>query len=410
MLWPDPRQSRHVTSTHPGRAPDILFGAFDRHNFGDMLLPHVLARQLPGRPLRYAGLAERDLSSLGGHRVSALARLVSQPELRAASLIHVGGEILCCEAWEAAVMLLPAGAAGIAAAHFGLRPHERQAWARAQLGTDALAPYTAAPALFPATMPIVYHAVGGVDLDRRDAGLRAEVLGKLRAAAHVSVRDVRTRQILATNGIAARLVPDPAVMVATLFAARIRHRARHGEAARLLAALARGYVAVQFSADFGDDATLDTIAAQLEQARRSSGCDVVLFRAGAAPWHDEMRVYERLAQRMAVPPLLFRSLNIWDICALIAHARGFAGSSLHGRIVAMAFALPRLNLAHPDQVPETSKQAAFAATWDAGGAPGVVAVSDLAAALDSALALARAPMEQAARDLVAAARHGLFLP
>ncbi|MBE0547855.1 MAG: polysaccharide pyruvyl transferase family protein, partial [Rubrivivax sp.] len=35
----------------------ILFGAFDRHNLGDLLFPHIAAALLPGRTLVYAGLA-----------------------------------------------------------------------------------------------------------------------------------------------------------------------------------------------------------------------------------------------------------------------------------------------------------------------------------------------------------------
>ena len=30
------------------RTPIILFGAFDRHNFGDLLLPHIAAALMPG--------------------------------------------------------------------------------------------------------------------------------------------------------------------------------------------------------------------------------------------------------------------------------------------------------------------------------------------------------------------------
>lgn len=51
------------------RPPAILFGAFDRHNLGDLLFPHVAAALLPGRELLFAGLADRDLRALGGHRV-----------------------------------------------------------------------------------------------------------------------------------------------------------------------------------------------------------------------------------------------------------------------------------------------------------------------------------------------------
>jgi len=32
----------------PARSSRVLFGAFDRHNFGDLLFPHLMAALLPG--------------------------------------------------------------------------------------------------------------------------------------------------------------------------------------------------------------------------------------------------------------------------------------------------------------------------------------------------------------------------
>ena len=90
--------------------PTILLGAFDRHNFGDLLFPHIAAALLPGRRLIFAGLAERDLRPFGGHRTHALARLAAEFGNAPVRLIHVGGEILTCEAWHAALMLQPADA------------------------------------------------------------------------------------------------------------------------------------------------------------------------------------------------------------------------------------------------------------------------------------------------------------
>lgn len=55
----------------------VLFGAFDRHNLGDMLFAHVVARLLPGHRLRFAGLAERDLRAYGGHLVESISTVVS---------------------------------------------------------------------------------------------------------------------------------------------------------------------------------------------------------------------------------------------------------------------------------------------------------------------------------------------
>ena len=69
-----------TTAAGARRAPLILFGAFDRHNLGDLLLGRIAAelaaRLLPGRDVRFAGLAARDLRADGGARVQALAELV----------------------------------------------------------------------------------------------------------------------------------------------------------------------------------------------------------------------------------------------------------------------------------------------------------------------------------------------
>ncbi|CDY77410.1 FIG01183875: hypothetical protein [Caballeronia glathei] len=399
-----------VTHARSPDNPTILFGAFDRHNFGDLLFPHVAARLFGHGDFIFAGLAARDLRAWGGHRVEALAPLAARLRERAVNLVHVGGEVLTCDAWEAAVMLLTPDEAQQTIARFATSPGERLAWARAALGHAALAPYAVSRDMFPHAASVIYDAVGGAGLDACAPALRAEVLAKLGAADDISVRDARTQSQLESAGIAARLFPDPAVMVADLFGAHIRQHAQRGELLALSRAFPRGYIAVQFSADFGDDATLGQIAAQLDRYAKRGGLGVVFFRAGAAPWHDDVACYERTAGRMhAAPVKLFRSLNVWDICALIAASRLYLGSSLHGRIVAMAFALPRVNLRHSAPAAQPAKQAAFAATWDDAVSPAAVDVDDIADGIAHALAADPARLRRTARELVIRYRRG-FAP
>ena len=387
--------------------PTILFGAFDRHNVGDLLFPHVAAALMPRQDVLFAGLAGRDLRAFGGHRVVALRQLAAHWQERPVRLLHVGGELLTCDCWQAAVMLLPPEEATAAIARFDARPEERLCWAHEQLGMAALAPYTVSRMLFPRAAALVYNAVGGVDLDACAPALRAEVLANLASADAVSVRDRTTLALLHAAGITACLVPDPAVMVEELFGTRIRQRARQGDVARTRRDFPQGYIAVQFSADFGDDETLAEIAAQLDRAAAASGCGVVFFRAGAAPWHDDLACYRRAAARMRNAAVrLFTALDVWDICALIAHSRVYAGSSLHGRIVAMAFALPRINLRHPADARRLTKQTAFAATWEAPGMAGVVDVRNLEQGIKAAMATDAVQRQHLARELAAQYRQG----
>lgn len=359
-----------------------LFGAFDRHNFGDLLFPHVVTALLPGHAFAYAGLAARDLRAEGGHRVQSLAD--SQP----AHLIHAGGELLTCDAWQAAVMLLDPPAAAAAIARYDHDPLAAAAWAAQQLNTSRRMPYVAARAALAPGGRLIFNAVGGVEWAWLTAAQRDEVKAALRQADWVSVRDQVTQAALREDGIEASLCPDPAVMTAAFFGELIRQPAQQPALQAMRLAFPQGYLACQFSADFADDASLDALAQGLARVVDETRLGLVLFRAGAAPWHDDPVLLGKVQARL--PPAvvrLFPSLHLWDICALIAASRGVVGSSLHGRIVALAYGLPRVSLQPPQQGARPDKRAAFAASWEPPALPGCVEVSQLDTAVMQALAV-----------------------
>jgi hypothetical protein len=348
----------------PTTRPLILFGAFDRHNLGDLLLAHMAVADLAAadsapRPLIFAGLGERDLTPCGGHKVHALATLAREWGDRRADLLHVGGELLTCESYEAAVMLQTPEDADAVIARLSDHPAARRQWARETLGVSAHLPYLAAKALFRHPGQFEYRAVGGVELDRLAPQARDEALTRLREADRISVRDHVTQGHLAAAGIVAELVPDPVSRFPARFGERIRRHAAQGEPAHVRTAFPNGYLAVQFAAEYGDDRSLDRIATHLDEHLDARG--LVLFRAGAAPWHDDLAVYQRLAERLKHRRNhLFQSLDVWDIAALIAGAQGYCGSSLHGWILARAFGVETLPFPLP---PGTAKLAAYVATW-----------------------------------------------
>lgn len=303
----------------------VLFGAFDRHNLGDILLAHMAANGVGAESPVFAGLAARDLRPRSGHRVVALESIAVP-----VTLIHVGGELLDCDAAQAAYMLG--------------EPVPR--WRRR-------APYVVPREALPTGSEVEFRAVGGVGLVQREPAFREEVLAALRTARSASVRDRVTRALLADAGVAATLEPDPVARIAEVFGRRILERTPPS----------RPYLAVQFAAECGDDATLAALAHGLDRI----GLPVVLFRAGAAPWHDDLEPYRRLAARLRVPADIFESLDVWEICGLIARSSGFVGTSLHGRIVAEAFGLRAASLER--EAGAARKLRAYLDTWQPGRVP-----------------------------------------
>jgi hypothetical protein len=162
--------------------PVILFGAWDRHNFGDLLFPHIAQALLPGHETFVAGLAARDMRPHGGHEVQAITQVARAQAGQGAVLLHAGGEILTCGAWQAAAMLLPPEQLQPTLAYLERHPHERAAWVHEALGNADLAPYVAPRVTSLAALRTVYAGIGGVDLVRCEPAMRDEVLAKLKAA------------------------------------------------------------------------------------------------------------------------------------------------------------------------------------------------------------------------------------
>jgi len=385
--------------------PLVLFGAFDRHNFGDLLFPHLMTALLPGQSFEFAGLVERDLQAFGGHRVSALA---ARKDPRPAHLIHVGGELLTCSAYQAAVMLLEPAAAATAVARVDDDPVAAANWAARQLGTSRSLPYVVGRYAVALSGRLIFNAVGGVEWALLPGAQRDEAKAALRQADWLSVRDHVTRGALRREGIEAALCPDPAVMVAECFGEVIHRRQQQGAVKALLDAYPQGYLACQFSADFGDDATLDALAQGIFRASAEAGLGLVLFRAGTAPWHDDPELFEKLQHRLPRGKVrIFPSLHLWDICALIAASRGVVSSSLHGRLVALAYGLPRVSLIPPQQGARPVKTAAFAETWEPDTIPRSVTVGQIEPALRQALALPARLLQENAAQLCVRYRHSL---
>jgi polysaccharide pyruvyl transferase WcaK-like protein len=269
------------------------------------------------------------------------------------------------------------------------------AWTQERLQLQTFAPYVVGRSLFPRAGAIVHNAIGGAELDAVSTAMRVEVREKLAGADSISVRDHRTLAHLQSFGLAADLVPDPAVVVAELFGSHLQARASAGEVLQCRRAFPNGYLALQFSTDFCDDSTLATLAAELDRFVSQSNCGIVMFRAGAAPWHDDIDAYRRLKSIMQSNAVhIFSSLHLWDICALLAHGSAYAGSSLHGRIVATAYALPRITLCRSDTGSGYAKHAAYTDTWERGQRDTLAEPALLCAALLQAIRTANIEREQ----------------
>jgi polysaccharide pyruvyl transferase WcaK-like protein len=393
------------TGTRPPPRVAVV-GAFDRFNYGDLLFAAVMERMLRGAadPARvdFYALVRRDLRHLGGPRTRPLKELFRPGELPDGSVVIVaGGEVLDA-GWGHT--LETAGSAPLVFLlrrvnqYLGCRAADRLS--RWLAGTPLEEPWVLAPSDFPSRVRVAYNAVGGASLDRLPAEVRARVEEKLAQATYLSVRDERTRELLEAGQLAgrARLAPDSVVLLASLYPPASLEERAVPPVRELVRQHAGGYLCFQINKNLGSGQGR-LLAAQLEAIYRCHGLAAVLLPIGRARFHEDQVPLAEVRQHLRTPAVLAAGeLTTHDITYLIASARAYAGTSLHGAITALAYGVPSLGL-----TPSVPKQAAFFRTWGIPGRCGV-ALEEIAAQLPAVLAVPRPDLERKGAELVAAAR------
>ena len=75
----------------------------------------------------------------------------------------------------------------------------------------------------------------------------------------------------------------------------------------------------------------------------------MLFRAGSAKNHDKLKGLTGMQLALNkkcsnIPVVVYKDLHIFRICALIAGAQLIVATSLHCRIVALVYNVPRITI------------------------------------------------------------------
>ena len=196
-------------------------------------------------------------------------------------------------------------------------------------------------------------------------------MAALRGAAAITVRDHGSSRLLSDLGVEHRLLPDAVHALGVLDPVERDPTRRDARSCR---SRARG------CACSGHARVARALARSPQLARRP----VRLLPAGTATGHDSIRDYEAVAR--AARGLDVEILRERRPLALVDHirrARVVIGTSLHVRIVAAAYGVPRVSLAKP-------KPTRYARLWDP-GMPFGVALGELDAAVEAALARAARP-------------------
>lgn len=313
--------------------PDaILFGAFERHNFGDLLMGFAFERLLSQKGVKtiHASILDNDLSPYGGTRVHSIFSLLANGMDPDIPILHVGGETGSCTFLEALACDSPT------ALPFHLKDiisHE----VHQKLGTDRPFPYLTPPKerinqVAKTWGNRLFYGIGLSKLPD-DNGQKEDLKATLAAARLISFRDANSLSHGRSIGIAqATYAPDIVLSI--------------GQLMPVTRPMEPDYLLMHFKGDYLRRNAADLIQALSQVAPRFNG-GLKLGVAGTASYHDSLDDYywfKKLAEEADVFIEVLPSVDILTICQQIAKAAAVISTSLHYRIVARAYGVPRLTM------------------------------------------------------------------
>jgi hypothetical protein len=322
----------------------LLVGAFERDNFGDLLYLLLSRHYFRSAAVSAAAPIAADMSDLVDQRIEAYG-----PLLRRHKFDHVwtvGGEVGGVTPASAFKMSAPPHLLEL----FATSPDREQVLREAFGGPLPASPYVPGLVGYPRNLftRIGVNSVGLSAAEKLSAPSRYSLLSTLRRARPVSVRDAASSRYLTKQRVSHSLVPDLVHSIA------VTHRTRPSNNS--------DYAVVQASEEFLASVSEDAFTRSIASLSRREGLNIRFFAAGTASGHDSFSAYRRLAavMRRTSPEIsisVSKAQRPWDRVEEIRRAGLWLGTSLHGRIVACAYGVPRVSL-------DVDKVNTYAGTWD----------------------------------------------
>lgn len=343
----------------------LIIGAFDRYNYGDLLFPLIIEKQLDTYPVNFHyeffGLVESDLSREGGKPTLDLKTFYKECNNpgQKVSIIVAGGEALGVT-WNSLLAALNKPFQRIHKHHVRItKLLNLNLIARKILKGKTTLPFVFDKDDFQSVNKVILNSLGGSGIKPSLFERFKFLKKKLQNADYMAVRDNITLDNLKQNGVNAYLFPDSAILMSEFYPLETLEKSVTPEVQKYVKKNQGNYVFFQVNkkTTVGKEGL---IATELDQIYRNDHTEICLCPVGKALNHDDHEALQAVKIKMESPSTYFDADNIWDIMYLIANSKAYIGTSLHGAITSMSYNVPHVGLI-------VEKLDAYLNTWGVGG-------------------------------------------
>lgn len=320
----------------------IIYGAFDRYNYGDNLMPLLTIEYIKEFNPSLNEKFDIILSSITSSNLSEYACAetigINKINTKDSTIIVVGGEVIGARKETLFAHNIKSQIA------YSIILRLKYRFPRLYRGLVNLVQNEISN--FPYIVErngnetILYNTVGGtVPSDVKE---RERILSALGDAKFISVRDQRTLFEL-KNFKHCRLAPDSVQIAAHFFS-------DNSKLYPLISATVKDlenstYIIFQASPfKLSESDATEALVEAIKKVYSKTEIRVLLLPIGYATGHDDLDLLKTVNNKIPELTELVYPLNVWEIMFCIKHSQCFYGTSLHGMITALSFGVPHYNI------------------------------------------------------------------
>jgi len=366
----------------------ILYGAFDRHNYGDLLFPLVMEKMLsekfPEKRIVIAGLIDSDLTEFNALPTVSIKKALKQSK-QDVTVILAGGDVVSCDWLSAYSYLLSDFSFSIFQRIFARYiPKLTEKIIKNTIGLKSDNPFDLTSKDLSSNMKLVYNSVGATAVSSIEGEAAKSLASALNNANYVTVRDEFSCENIKRIGANVNdIYPDSATVMSTIFSNEEINNKTGNKAKLIINELKNQYLVFQISSAHSAGLEED-FAKNLTKIANERNLTIVFIAIGNAAGHSDSHGIEKIKRHLdsKIKVLEYLDGGVFDVMNIIKNSQCYCGTSLHGLITSMAFHVPRVGL-----LPKLRKQRNYMATWDLPGMPSGVLPNELSVAINKAMGI-----------------------
>ncbi len=327
----------------------ILFGAFDRDNYGDILFAKIFDEysKSVGKnyKFRYFSLKERDLSHLGGYKTESISNHLNSLNDND-TLVLVGGDVLTV-GWYSMYRCFTQNKLALAVTDlvYNVLPWRyKENFFKYLMNGKTSTPWLVTKNDVKGNVKVIYNSVGGSNLKNYSEQFKRNFKEKVNNIDFLSVRDKNLEKSIEEiiEGKKVLLSPDSAFIMSKVFPMEKLENLVSKEI-KDLDIIKQKYIVLQTKDTIGIP-NVDILVKELKEIYDKFGYSVVLLPIGRAAGHSDHIPLEKIAKKLKTPYFIPKSNTIYDTMYLIGKSELYIGTSLHGAITAYSYGKPHYAL------------------------------------------------------------------